>query len=157
MEFRFENKLRAVDIWKVSMYRVYHSMVGVCNIVFSVAVILLTVKIWNPREALLMSFLLICCILFPVIQPLMIYSRASGQVATLPEEMVYEINDTGVHITTELQKCHITWNRLRGVMKEYGMIILATEAGRGYMLTDKTLGAQKDSLLAFLEAKMEHK
>ena len=157
MEFRFENKIRAVDVWKLSMYHVYHSMAGICNIVFSVAVILLTVKIWNPREAVFMSFLLLCCILFPVIQPLMIYARASKQVAALPEGMIYEINEKGVHITAGTQKSHLTWSRLRGVMKEYGMIILATEAGRGYMLTDKTLGAQKDSLLEFLEAKIEHK
>lgn len=157
MEFRFEDKITAFDVWKLSMYHVYHSMAGVCNIVFAVAIILVTIRLWNPREAVLMSIFLFCCVLFPVIQPLVIYIRAAGQVAALPKDMVYEINASGIHIIAGNQKSHLTWNRIRGVMKEQGMVILATDAGRGYMLTDKTLGTYKDSFLEFLESKLEHK
>lgn len=157
MEFRFEDKITALDVWKLSMYHVYHSLAGVCNIVFGVAIVLVTIKLWNPREAMLMSILVFCCILFPVIQPLVVYTRAARQVAALPKDMIYEINASGIHIIAGAQKSHLTWNRVRGVIKERGMVILATDAGRGYMLTDKTLGTQKDSFIQFTESKMEHK
>ena len=156
MEFRFEDKITALDVWKLSMYHVYRSLAGVCNVVFAVAIICATIKLWNPREGMLMSILLFCCVLFPVIQPLMIYTRAARQMAALPKDMVYEINESGIHIIAGNQKSHLTWNRVRGVIKEHGMVILATDAGRGYMLTDKTLGTQKDSFIEFLESKLEH-
>lgn len=157
MQFRFENKVTAADIWRMSMYHIYHSMAGVCNIIFSVAMVLLTVKFWNPQEAVLMMILVICCVLFPIVQPIMIYMRAAKQVAALPGGMVFEINDAGLLVTANEQKSHITWEHIRGVIKERNMIILAAEGGRGYMLTDKMLGAQKEALLEFLETKIKRK
>ena len=78
-------------------------------------------------------------------------------MAALPEDMVIEINDTGVHVTGNGEKAHLPWSRIRGVIIEKNMIILAADAGRGYMLTNKTLGKQKDALLSFVESKIEHK
>lgn len=104
-----------------------------------------------------MGLLVLCCVTYPIMQPLMVYLRASKQVAALPKDMIITINDTGLHITADNQKAHITWSRVRGVIKNYGMIILAVEDGRGYMLTDKILGTQKEALLEFLESRIERK
>ncbi len=155
MNFRFESNINTWDIWKLSMYNIYHSMVGVCNAIFAVAIVLLTIRFWDPKQELLMALLVLCCIVYPVIQPVAIYRRASKQVKALPANMVYEINDTGIHITVGEQKTHVTWNRVRGIRKEYKMIILALDGGRGYMLTDRMLGTQKGDFLDFLEAKVK--
>ena len=157
MEFQFKSELTAGDIWKLSMHHIYHSMLGVCNIVFSCALIALTVRFWTPNQEFLMGVLVLCCILFPVMQPIMVYMRAAKQVAALPGDMIIKINDTGVHVSGNNQKDHISWSRIRGIIKEPNMVILAAEAGRGYMLTNKTLGTQKEALLEFVESKIERK
>lgn len=157
MEFCFKNEITAMDIWKLTMYRIYHSMSGVCNIIFSIALIIVTVRLWNPAEKFMMSLLVLACVLYPVIQPLSIYIRAIKQVAALPEDMILEINDKGIHVTGNGEKAHLPWSRVRGVIKEKNMIVLVAEAGRGYMLTYKTLGKQKDELVNFVESKIKHK
>lgn len=157
MNFRFESKISTWDMWKLSMHNIYHSMIGVCNSIFAVAIILLTVKFWDPQKQVLMGLLVLCCVLYPVIQPIAIYMRASRQVKAIPKDMVYEIDDAGIHITVGNQKAHVTWNRVRGIRKEYGMTIIAIEGGKGYMLTDRTLGSQKAEFLEYLESKAEHK
>lgn len=157
MEFQFESNITAWDIWKLSMRNIYRSIVGLCNIIFSVAIILLTIKFWGPNQEFLMGLLVLCCVTYPIMQPVMVYLRASKQVAALPKDMIITINETGLHITADNQKAHITWSRVRGVIRNYGMIIIAVEDGRGYMLTDKILGTQKEALLEFLESKIERK
>lgn len=157
MEFRFDNKITALDVWKLSMHHIYRSVAGVCNIVFSIAIILLTVKFWDSVNEGVMLMLLFACTLFPIVQPLMVYKRAKRQIATLPKDMVIEINETGLHVTGHNQKSHIPWNRIRRVIKEYGMIVLTAEDNRGYMLTDKTLGEHKESFLQFVESKIKNK
>lgn len=157
MSFRFECKVTAWDMWKLSMGHIYHSIVGVYNAILAVAVILLTVKFWDPQKGFLMGILIFASLLFPVIQPVAVYCRAASQVAALPKDMVMEINSTGLHITANGQKNHIPWNRVRSVVKERGMIILAIEAGKGYMLTNKVLGTQKAAFMEFLESRIEHK
>ncbi len=154
MEFRFANKVSAWDMWKLSMYHIYHSMVGLSNVIFSIAIILLTIKVWNPAQEFLMSLLVLCCVVFPILQPVSVYLRAKKQVATLPKDMVIQVDEMGVHITADSQKADIPWKRIRAVMKERGMVILAADAGRGYMLTDKMLGEQKEAFLGFVESKI---
>lgn len=155
MEFRFENKLTTCDMWKLSMRRIYSSLMGVSNILISLAAIVFTIRYWNPEEKLLMAVLILFCVLFPVAQPVMIYLRAAKQVKALPENMVFEINNAGLHVITKGYKVHIPWKGIRVVIKEKGMIILATAGGRGYMLTDKMLGTQKEVFLKFLEDKLK--
>lgn len=156
MEFRFENTLTAGDLWKLSMHHIYHSLVGLCNIIFAVAIILLTIRFWNPRQEVLMGILVLLCILYPLMQPIMIYLRSAKQVKTLPKDMVIEINESGVHITGDGQKSHIPWARVRGMIREPNMLIIAGEAGRGYMLTNKMLGARKDDFIEYVESKLKN-
>lgn len=156
MEFRFESKISTWDMWKLSMNNIYHSIVGVYNLILAVALILLTVRFWNDMGIFLKGLLVLCCILFPILQPLLIYRRAAKQVSALPKDMTIEINETGLHVTGDGQKSHISWNRVKRVILERGMIILAIESGRGYMLTDKTLGTQKEELLNFLQTKIKN-
>lgn len=154
MEFHFKSEVAAVDLWKLSMYHMYHSVVGVCNVIFTVAAVLLTMKLWNPAEGILMAFLIPACLLFPVIQPALIYLRAVGQVSGLPKNLELELNEYGLHVRSENQTSDIPWNKVKKVLKEPGMLILSVDAGRGYMLTDKVLGTQKADFLTFVESKM---
>ena len=157
MEFRFESKITAWDMWKLSMHHIYHSMVGLCNAIFAVAIILLTIRFWNPRQEILMGILVLLCVLYPIMQPVMVYLRAKKQVAALPEGMVIVVNETGLHISTEdNQKSHIPWARIRGIIQEPNMLILAADAGRGYMITNKMLGNQKSEFIEYVESNLIH-
>lgn len=157
MKFRFETKITAWDMWKLSMRHIYKSMVGLCNLIFAAAIIALTYRFWNEVEAFVKGLLVFCCVLFPIMQPLMIYMRGAKQVKALPQDMVLEIDNTGLHISGDNQQSHIPWSRVRGVIKEKGMLILAVDGGRGYMLTDRVLGTQKEAFSNFLETKVSHK
>ena len=73
MRYQYQSKVRAADFWALSMYRTYHSLVGVCNIVFGIAMILLTVRFWNQVGDVMQAVLFLACLLIPVIQPLGVY------------------------------------------------------------------------------------
>lgn len=155
MNFRFENKITVWDVWKLSMDRIYRSTFGICAIMFTVAIFALTVIIWNPKHMFWMGVLVFFCILFPVLQPILIYFRAAKVVRALPGDMIYEINDTGVHITANNQKNHVMWKNVHRVMVEPNVITIVAEGGRGYMLTNTTLGTQRDAFIKFIESKRE--
>lgn len=157
MEFRFEANISAWDLWKLSMRHIYRSIVGLCNIIFSVAIILLTIKFWSEMSSVLQSTLVLCCVLFPIVQPVMIYMRAREQVKTLPRNMVMEVNGAGICVSGEESETYVLWKNVRGIIKEKNMLILAVEAGRGYMLTNKVLGEQKQAFLEFVESKVKNK
>lgn len=154
MEFVFKSDVTAWDLWKLSMRHIYRSLAGVCNIVFTVAAVLLTVKMWRTAADWQIAALVIGCLLFPLIQPLVVYRRAARQAAGLPRDMGYRIDDTCLRITAGGQHSDVPWNQIRSLVREPGMLILAASAGRGYMLTDRALGERKEEFCSFAERKL---
>lgn len=51
------------------MYYTYGSVVGMCNLIFTAAVIALTISKWNSAGVIWRFFLVLGCCLFTVIQP----------------------------------------------------------------------------------------
>lgn len=155
MEFQFKYRVRIRDMWKLSMNHIYHSMIGVCNVIFTVAIILLSIKFWNEVGIFLKLLMIFGCLLFTVFHPLLIFLRSAKQVEEVPGEMILRVNESGLCITDDSKVDNVPWNRVRGTMIERGMVILVIKGGRGYILTDKVLGSQKEAFLNFVEAKVK--
>lgn len=154
MEFRFKNDVKPMDFFVLSMSRTYHSMVGVCNIVFTVAVIAATYQLMGKIHDLLEVLLLFGCFLFTVIQPTLVYLRSKAQVAGIPKEMELLFNEKGLHVTVGERKESIPWKKLRGISEERNMIMISSDARHGYILTNRMLGSNKEDFLKFVREKI---
>ena len=75
MTYQFKSEVTAGDFWKLTMSRTYRSVAGVCNMVFTVAMILFTAKFFRTSGDLMQMLMLFGCLLFPVIQPIAIYLK----------------------------------------------------------------------------------
>lgn len=152
MCYQYQCKIRPVDFWKLSMRRTYRSMVGVCNIVFGVAMILLTIRFWNQANDIVQTLLFLACLLIPVIQPIGVYLKSKAQVAVIPQGTELSFGDDGIHVTLGSEREFIRWNKVKGVRKEGSMIIVYTDANHGYMLTKRVLGSEKDDFYRYVKA-----
>ena len=154
MEFHFRCDVNAFDLWKMAMSRIYRSPVGVVNIVFSVAAVLLTARIWGSSGEFMRGLLVFACLLFPLIQPVAIYGKSVKQLEDQPGDMELFANDSGVHITTGGKEEFLIWSRIHNAVKYRDMIVILTDASHGYMLSGRTLGEQKEAFFAFLCSKL---
>lgn len=154
MEFRFKNNVKPMDFFVLSMSRTYRSMVGVCNIVFTVAVIAATFQLMGKIHDLLEVLLLFGCFLFTVIQPTIVYLRSKAQVAGIPKDMELLFNEKGLHVTVGEQKESIPWKKIQSIVEEWNMVMIGSDARHGYILTNRMLGNQKEDFLKFAKEKI---
>ena len=153
MKFKFTCRTTAWDYWQLSMYHTYSSIVGVCNIIFTAAVILLTVKFWGSTDSFMRSVLLFGCFLFPVIQPMGVYLQAKGQVKGLPEQMVMSFDNAGIHVEAGGKHSDLKWNLVRGVEKRPTLLVIFSSASRGYVLSNRVLGKDREALYDYVVLK----
>ncbi len=151
MRYQYESKIRPLDFWALSMYRTYHSLVGVCNIVFGIAMILLTLRFWTQASDGVQALLFLACLLIPVIQPLGVYLKAKAQVSVIAQGTQLVFSEDGIHVTLGQQQEHIRWDKVKGVRREANMVIVYTDANHGYMLTNRVLGKEKDAFFQYVE------
>ena len=79
MEYQYKCRITAWDFFRLTMRQTYRSMAGMCNLVFTVAMIVLAARFWSRSGEVLQVMMLIGCLLFPVIQPAAIYAKARRQ------------------------------------------------------------------------------
>ena len=154
MDYTFKSNITPFDLWRLSKRRTYRSVIGVCNIVFTVAIIILTGKFFYQANDILQVLMFLGCILFPVLQPFAVYLKAKGQAAVIPRDMELHFDERGLHVAVGQQRETIPWSKMRGIVREYKMLILFSDARHGYMLSDRMLGREKESFYQAVKEKI---
>lgn len=155
MKYKFNYQTTAFDIWQLSMYGIYGSMVGVCNIIFTVAMLLLAVRFWGDVNSFMKILLILGICLFTIIQPAVVYKRGKRQVATVPDDMEIGFDDQGIHVKTEKQSSDLKWNTIKGVSKKPSMILIFSTDKHGFLLTNKMLGKEKEAFYDYVVSKIK--
>ena len=155
MKYKFIYQATAFDIWKLSMYGTYGSMVGVCNVIFTIAMLMLTARFWADVNIFLKIILIIALCLFTVIQPAVIYMRAKKQAAALPSDMEIGFDDNGIHVKAGSQRSDLKWNKIKGISKKISMVVIRCTDKHGFLLTNKMLGPQKEAFYDYVVSKIQ--
>jgi hypothetical protein len=150
MEYRFKCDVKALDLWKMAMTRTYKSIVGLVNVIFTIAMILLTIRFWAETSDLFRVLMVLGCILFPIIQPLAIYGNSVKQLENLPRDMELLFNEGGVRVFVGDKSELLRWNRIKNAIRRNNMIVVMSDDSHGYMLTNRVLGDQKEEFYQYI-------
>ena len=145
MEYKFNCDVKASDLWKLSMARTYRSFLGVINIVFTISMIAMTVKLWTGSGEFSRALEILCCLIFPVFQPLAILGRSYKQVEQQPKGVELLFRNTGIVVTCGGREEKIPWSRVTRVIRQDSMIVIKTDDSYGYMIMNRAMGEQKDA------------
>lgn len=157
MKYQFTQKTTASVIWQMSMYGIYGSILGMTNVVFTAAMVLLTIRFFSESHIVLKCLLLLSICIFPVFQPIVIYLRAKKQAGNLTQEVHLTFDDQGVHVAVDGQNSDIDWGSVRGIAKKPTLLIIFTSSQHGYVLSNEVLGDQKEVFYRDIVSKIEQK
>jgi hypothetical protein len=150
MHYEYKCDVKPADLWKMAMIRTYRSPLGIVNIVFTVAMVLLTMRFWVTAPDMLRILMILGIALFPVIQPLAVYGNSVKQLEDMPRDMELFFDDKGMRVTTGGKSEDIRWKRIANAIKRKNMIVIMSDDRHGYMLTDRALGNEKEEFYDFL-------
>lgn len=153
MKYTFKYKNTPFDIWQLSLYYTYGSIAGVCNTIFTVAMILLSFRIWDNVGIFVRILLLLACCLFPIIQPIGIYIRARKQAA-YSKEIEIGFDDAGIHVKSGNEYSDLKWKSIKKVSKKPNMIVIFSTTIYGFILTNKILGQQNKEFYNYVISKL---
>ncbi len=151
MDFRFQVKATAFDFFKMSMKKTYKSPLGVCNIIFFIASLLLTLKFFSGASPLARALMLFMCLLIPVIQPLGIYLRSKSYAMAIPPSLILEARNTGIYVEAGEKSDHITWNKVFNIFDTGDCVVLKLIGGNGYFLFNRILGDRREAFIDYVK------
>lgn len=153
MKFKYRYRNTGLELWQLSMYYTYGSVVGMCNVIFTAALIALTISKWSAAGGIWRFFLVLGCCLFPVIQPLAVLVKANKQAAAIREDTEVGFDDAGVHIRVGEAVSDIKWSSIKRISKKPTMIVLFSDTTHGYVLTNRVLGKERGAFYEYAALK----
>ncbi|MEG7530990.1 MAG: YcxB family protein [Hungatella sp.] len=154
MKYQYTYRTTAWELWQLSMYYTYGSMVGMCNIIFTAAVFALLVAKWDSSSDFFKLLLILGCCLFPLIQPLMIYRKAQKQAAEIQQDTQIGFDESGVHIRLGEKNSDIPWSSIRRISKKPTMMVVFSDSVHGFVLTNRVLGKERKALYDYISKRI---
>ncbi len=156
IKYQFTYKTRPLDLWELSMYSIYGSLLGTVNIIFTVALIILNMKFFMTVNIVLKAIMIIGVSLFTVIQPILIYLKAKKQVEQLSQEITLSFDDKYMYVNTDGQTSSIPWNKINKIIKKPTLLVIQSSSQHGFILSNKVLGSFRNEFYDFLVSKLNN-
>lgn len=154
MNFHFVIDVRPFDFFKMSMKKTYRSPIGVCNILFFAAAVILTVRFFASASDAVQLLLIIMCLIFPVIQPLGVYFKAKTLSESIPKGLTLDVDNAGILVSLNEQQEKIDWKRVNVLIDNKDMLIIKVDGSRGYFLANRVLGDDRDAFKEFCRVRI---
>lgn len=146
-------ELKAKDLWKFSMYHSYRGMMGLFNIIFSIAAIFLLFYTWSSSSVPYRILLIICALMFTVWQPGILYLKAYKQARNpmILTPMILSFGEEGVMVTQAEKELELLWDNIVRVEWIRDMMIVYMDRVHAYLLPDSAIGGKKADLIALIK------
>lgn len=155
MRYKYTYRTTARDLWQLSMYYIYGSLAGLCNIIFTVAAFALGFSRWDQAQGIVRCLIVLGCCLFTVIQPLMIYAKAKKQAAGITQDTQVSIDDNGLYIRVGDDTSQLPWKSVKRISRKPAMIIIFSDTTHGFIFTNSVLGNEKEEFYRYASSKVE--
>jgi hypothetical protein len=150
--FKFRYSVKPENLWVLTMVNFYRSFLGVCNLVFTVSMIMLAVRFWSGSSMGIRILISVGILLFPVFQPLMIYLRCRRIVDRMPGEIEISFDKTGITTSANGESSFVNFSEVKSIVTIFNLMIIRTRSKQGFILSDRVLGNQSKSLYNFIKA-----
>ena len=155
MRYKYTYRTTARDLWQLSMYYIYGSLAGLCNIIFTVAAFALGFSRGDQAQGIVRCLIVLGCCLFTVIQPLMIYAKAKKQAAGITQDTQVSIDDNGLYIRVGDDTSQLPWKSVKRISRKPAMIIIFSDTTHGFIFTNRVLGNEKEEFYRYASSKVE--
>lgn len=153
-ELRFEVKLGVKDLWQFSMYHANAGMLGIVNLLFTLAALFLIVTRWGTLTTPYRALLVVCALMFTVWQPLLLYNKARKQAkaSAVKEPMMLTFGEEGLRVEQSEQEALFAWDQMGRLDRMPTMVILYMDRVHAYLLPKSVMGEQEEEFYEMVRA-----
>ena len=154
MKYSFTIKLNQNDRFLSSINFLRISKTFYFDIIFTVAAIIaLSFTIINGYFFNMSTFrkilLIICPLIFPVFQPIILYIK-SKTTKLYDKEIMISYDDNHIYVSSDVENATISYKDIYNFYKFKNMIVMMYDSVHGQIIPDRFINVDKDEIFDFL-------
>lgn len=157
-ELNFDAKLSAGELYAFSMRHTYRSMSGIFGLIISFASLIICAVRFEYLDRTAVMALIIIGLIFTVVQPVMLWSKAKAQVRknkSINDTLHYTINDDGITVSQGEQEAKVKWYEIRKTVVVKDAIYVYMSPVRAFIFTKKQCGESFSELVRNIQEKVK--
>lgn len=160
MKYSFTIKLNQNDRFLSSINFLRISKTFYFDIIFTVAAIIaLSFTIINGYFFNMSTFrkilLIICPLVFPVFQPIILYIK-SKTTKLYDKEIMISYDDNNIYVSSDVEKVTILYKDIYNFYKFKNMIVMMYDSVHGQIIPDRFINVDKDEFFDFLIGRIKN-
>lgn len=157
-EIQFDVDLTVPDLYAFSMRHTYFSISGVFGLVISIGSLLICALRYSVMDRTALVALIIIGLLFTVVQPLMLYSKAVAQRKQnkdINAPLHYRLGEEGIEVSQGEQSAFVNWYDVRKMVQTSKAIYLYMSPVRAFIFPKAQCGMQFGKVADMIKTMLE--
>ena len=144
----------AKDLWAFSMYHANAGLMGIFNLLFTLAALYLLIFRWSSTTTPYRCLLVICVLVFTVWQPFLLWTKAKKQAKrpAVKDPMRLVFDDEKLTVSQTDNQAEFTWEQMGLLDAKPSMYILYMDRVHAYLLPKTALGDQEEAFRELVTA-----
>lgn len=161
MCYEYTIKLNSNDRFNSSMNFIRKSKTFYFDVIFTILAIFATIYMIISRKFFTLGtarkiLMMICCIIFPIIQPIMLYIKSIMNKSKFVEsEITLKFDDEKIYISSSAEKTTFDYADVYNFIKFENMIVLMYDSIHGQIIPDRYTKDEKEDFFNFVSDKIK--
>lgn len=158
--YEFKIKINKDDLFQSSLNNVKNSKTFIFDLIFTaVAIIATAYQIFTNQFFQLVTYkkilLIVCCILFPIIQPLILYIKSILHANKIKDlEVTIAFDDNKITVSALNDKSDVAYENVYNFIKYNNMIVLMYDSIHGQIIPNRVFNDNKESFYNFVSERI---
>lgn len=152
-------KVTAKDLFDFSMYSSYSGYTGLFNVIFTVGALALLVLSWSWTTGFQKAMLVLCALIFTVVQPAILYKKSRRQAAGPRFAAPINLTLTDEKIAVEQSGVggDLPWDQIWKVVRIKSMYILKVGPTHAYLIPNSSFENREEELVEIFKKNLPEK
>ena len=160
--YKFSFKINAKDIFYSTMNYNKSRASYLFDIIFTLAAFVIVIyniinKTFSNFNTAYQLLLIFCCLLFPVINPALLYIKALSHAKKIKDtEITMEFTEDKILLSNDKENTEVLYENVYNFIKYKNMIVVMYDAIHGQIMPDRIFDNNKDEFYEYVASKIKY-
>lgn len=160
--YKFTIKITQEDLFQSSLNFVKHSKTFLFDLIFTFAAIIITIYTIINGSFFALSdikkvLLIFCCVLFPVIQPIMLYIKSGAHAKKIKDlSVTLQFDEDKIMVNSDTEKSEVLYENVYNFIKYKNMIVIMYDSVHGQIMPNRVFDNNRDEFYNYVSERINN-
>lgn len=160
--YKFNVQINKDDLFQSSLNFAKHSKTFLFDLIFTFVAIIITIYTIINRSFFELSdikkiLLIFCCVLFPIIQPIILYIKSAAHAKKIKDlSVTLQFDEDKIKVYSDKESNEVLYENVYNFIKYKNMIVIMYDSIHGQIIPNRVFDNNRDEFYKYVSEKIKN-